>query len=43
MNRFVKSAAVLVVIAVVSGCFNARVETGLVPSQEVIKQGWAPS
>ena len=43
MNRFVKSAAVLVVIAVVSGCFNARVETGLVPSQEVIEEKWAPS
>ena len=43
MNRFMKSAAVLVVIAVVGGCFNARIETGLRPSQEVIKQGWAPS
>ena len=43
MNHFVKSAAVLVVIAVVSGCYNARVETGLAPSQEVIKEKWAPS
>jgi hypothetical protein len=42
MNRFMKSAAVLVVIAVVSGCYNARINTGLTPSQEVIKQGWAP-
>ncbi len=43
MNRFMKSAAVLVVIAVVSGCFNARIETGLTPSQQVIKEEWAPS
>ncbi len=43
MKRFMKSAAVLVVIAVVGGCYNARIETGLTPSQEVIKQGWAPS
>ena len=43
MKRFMKLAAVLVVIAVVSGCYNARVETGLAPSQEVIKEGWAPS
>ena len=43
MNRFMKSAAILAVIAVVGGCFNARIETGLTPSQEVIRQGWAPS
>jgi hypothetical protein len=43
MKRFMKSAAVLVVIAVVGGCFHARIDTGLTPSQEVIKQGWAPS
>ena len=43
MNRFMKSAAILVVIAVVGGCFNARIKTGLTPSQEVIRQGWAPS
>ena len=28
MNRFMKSAAILAVIAVVGGCFNARIETG---------------
>ncbi len=43
MNRFMKSASVLIVIAVGSGCYNARIETGLTPSQEVIKEGWAPS
>jgi hypothetical protein len=43
MNRFVKSAAVLVVIVVVGGCYHARVETGLAPSQEVMKEAWAPS
>ncbi len=43
MNRVKKLAAVLLVIAVVGGCFHARIETGLTPSQEVIKQGWAPS
>ena len=43
MNRFMKSAALLVVIGVVSGCYNARIETGLTPSQQVIKEAWAPS
>ena len=43
MNGLTKSASVLAVIASVSGCYNARVETGLAPSENVIKEDWAPS
>ncbi len=43
MHRFVKAVTLVTVAVILSGCYNARVETGLAPSQEVIEEKWAPS
>ncbi len=43
MSRFTKISSILVLAVVLGGCYNARVNTGLVPSEKVVKESWAPS
>ena len=41
--RFTPYALLLLVAVVASGCYHARVETGLTPSAQVIEKGFAHS